>query len=333
LLGIEQGRLIGQKIKTLSVETHALFLKAKEQPEKITQAEVSITQKDNVKRLFLVRIAIETIHIEDSEKNVGAIVTFDDITDLQSAQRKAAWADVARRIAHEIKNPLTPIQLSAERLKRKYLKDIKTDPDTFEQCTDTIIRHVEDIGEMVNEFSAFARMPEPVLAEQNIIPILQESILLHHNAHNHIVIHSDFIMGADEHDEILVNVDAKQMRQAFNNIIQNAIDSMMDKYGDSDGGVLRIFVVAHKKKIFILLLDNGAGFPENATSDQLTEPYVTHKDKGTGVGLAIVKKIMEDHDGEIILGMPEGLKDHNKIVDVIKKTEGACVCLVLPHNV
>src|SRR6202035_1280044 len=134
---------------------------------------------NNGTRTLLVRIAAE----QDAEEVSGFVVTFDDITELLSAQRKAAWADIARRIAHEIKNPLTPIQLSAERLRRKYLKEVKKDPETFKICTDTIIRHVEDIGRMVDEFSSFARMPAPVLKPEDVTTIVEQAVFLERTAH------------------------------------------------------------------------------------------------------------------------------------------------------
>lgn len=322
LLDIPEERLLGLKIRTISPDTADLLKTAYDKPRRVTQAEIPIQRVDVVSgekaiRIFLVRIAIELIEGKDT----GAIITFDDITDLQSAQRKAAWADVARRIAHEIKNPLTPIQLSAERLKRKYLKDIVNDPETFEQCTDTIIRHVEDIGHMVNEFSAFARMPEPVMREHDLVSIVDDALNLYKNAHGNIA----FNVKRDASGQVNANIDAKQIRQALNNLILNAIDSVQSEHGD--GGAIDIHLLCDvTDNIIIGVSDNGAGLPECSGEAELTEPYVTHKEKGTGLGLAIVKKIMEDHNGELVLS-PSKVFGHYDQWDL---RVGAIVCLVLP---
>ncbi|HPF79271.1 MAG TPA: histidine kinase dimerization/phospho-acceptor domain-containing protein, partial [Alphaproteobacteria bacterium] len=178
----ETQKLIGRNIMDIIPDLRSLLEKAHAKPTKIVQAELPYVTKDGHKMSLTVRIAIELIGDEEQ----GAVLTFDDITELQSAQRKAAWADVARRIAHEIKNPLTPIQLSAERLKRKYLGEITSDPETFEICTDTIIRHVGDIGRMVNEFSDFARMPESIMKPTRLISDLNELVLFQKSAHPQI---------------------------------------------------------------------------------------------------------------------------------------------------
>ncbi|NCT40878.1 MAG: PAS domain-containing sensor histidine kinase [Alphaproteobacteria bacterium] len=323
LLNIAQDRLLGLKIRTVSPDTAKLLEAAHEKPHKISQEEITIHRSDIGTRIFLVRVAIELIEDGVNSKDVGAIITFDDITDLQSAQRKAAWSDVARRIAHEIKNPLTPIQLSAERLKRKYLKDIKNDPETFEQCTDTIIRHVEDIGHMVNEFSAFARMPDPTLETQDLGKVVVDTVSLHQNGHSGIAFH----VKRDSKAAIKVSIDAKQIRQALNNLIQNAADSVDAKYSGEKGGSITLEILTKgMDDVVIAVIDNGMGLPEHTQEDQLLEPYVTHKTKGTGLGLAIVKKIMEDHNGEILLSPSD---------DILKAIswdgeQGACVCLTLP---
>jgi len=323
LLNIPQERLVGLKIRTVSSDTAALVEEAHNKPTKVTTAEITINRTDIGKRIFLVRVVIELVE----DRDVGAIITFDDITDLQSAQRKAAWSDVARRIAHEIKNPLTPIQLSAERLKRKYLKDITNDPDTFEQCTDTIIRHVEDIGHMVNEFSAFARMPEPMMEVQDLGKIVEDTISLHENAYGNI----SFVVKRDRKSAIKANIDAKQIRQALNNLIQNAADSVSARHKSEATGEINIDILAKgRDDVLIVVRDNGLGLPAFGDDVQLLEPYVTHKEKGTGLGLAIVKKIMEDHGGEILLSPCEYV---TKALKLNKGREGACVSLVLPKAV
>ena len=241
----------------------------------------------------------------------GFVVTFDDITELQSAQRKAAWADVARRIAHEIKNPLTPIQLSAERLKRRFAKEIQSDPETFAQCADTIIRHVGDIGRMVDEFSAFARMPQPVIKPEDIGRIAREALVLQKTARPGI----NWVTNIPERGPV-VPCDRRMLRQALTNLLQNAADAVAMRDG---AGQITLTVQDLPNEARIMVGDDGVGLPKEERS-RLTEPYVTHKPKGTGLGLAIVKKIMEDHGGTLTLGdQPEG--------------PGAIASLLLPRSV
>jgi two-component system, NtrC family, nitrogen regulation sensor histidine kinase NtrY len=227
----------------------------------------------------------------------GYVVTFDDITDLVSAQRTAAWADVARRIAHEIKNPLTPIQLSAERLKRKYGKEITSDPETFEQCTNTIIRQVGDIGRMVDEFSSFARMPSPVMRRENALELLQQAVFLQRVANPQIT----YDVRAPK-EAVWFEGDGRLIAQALTNVIKNAgegIQSRIDKGDDAPGRIVTGLETTGEKVVF-RITDNGIGLPPEHRH-RLTEPYVTTRAKGTGLGLAIVRKIMEDHGGEIAL--------------------------------
>ncbi len=320
MLGAKKDALSGQKMTRAVPELKELLKEAHKRPDKITQGEIAVLLGDESRRTFLVRIAVE----DTANEETGAVLTFDDITDLQAAQRKAAWADVARRIAHEIKNPLTPIQLSAERLKRRYLKQITDDPETFVQCTDTIIRHVGDIGHMVNEFSAFARMPEPVLKRETLNAQIQDAIILQKQAHTKIKI--DF--KADDDAKFYAMVDAQQIRQALNNLIQNAADSIKERAGDKDyDGRIQILLSSKKgEEAFIAVSDNGQGFPKYDTPESLTEPYVTHKPKGTGLGLAIVKKIMEDHNGAVVLGAPDWLQGYENYTEL----DGATVILTVP---
>ncbi len=232
------------------------------------------------------------------------MVTFDDVTDLLSAQRKAAWADVARRIAHEIKNPLTPIQLSAERLKRKYLKQITDDPETFTVCTDTIIRQVGDIGRMVDEFSSFARMPRPVLQNENLKEVCQQALFLQRNAQPQIVFSSHM----PDHP-LELPLDRRQIGQALTNLLKNAGEAIEGRphiEGQTlPQGEISVRLVEGDDKIAIIIEDNGKGLPQ-AERSRLTEPYVTTRAKGTGLGLAIVKKIMEDHGGYLLLEDRDG---------------------------
>ncbi|HWA92451.1 MAG TPA: PAS domain-containing sensor histidine kinase [Rhizomicrobium sp.] len=227
----------------------------------------------------------------------GYVVTFDDITDLMSAQRTAAWADVARRIAHEIKNPLTPIQLSAERLKRKYGKEVVSDPEVFTQCTDTIIRQVGDIGRMVDEFSSFARMPTPVMRRENAQELLQQAVFLQREGNPSIAYETKAPKAA-----VWLEVDGRLVSQALTNVIKNAaegIQSRIDKGDDAPGRIV-VSLDSDGEKAFYKVRDNGIGLPPEHRH-RLTEPYVTTRAKGTGLGLAIVRKIMEDHGGDIVL--------------------------------
>jgi two-component system, NtrC family, nitrogen regulation sensor histidine kinase NtrY len=323
LLALTEKDIVGTRIEKIMPEVSALLTQAHTRPKKVTQGEIPVFQDDGSKKTLLVRIAIELIGEEDT----GAILTFDDITELQSAQRKAAWADVARRIAHEIKNPLTPIQLSAERLRRKYLSQIKDDPETFSQCTDTIIKHVADIGHMVNEFSSFARMPEPVMKLASLPDHIEEALFLHKQAHPEMMFNFD----KSGMEELHTRFDSQQVRQALNNLLQNAVDSIearVDKEKGEPGRVNILLLSYGQDEIAVAITDNGLGFPKNENPERLTEPYVTHKHKGTGLGLAIVKKIMEDHGGKLVLGVPEWLK----AMPAWKDLGGATITLVFPYE-
>jgi len=315
--------LVGQSIGDILPEIESLLVQAHDRPNKVTQAEIPLTRQDKSRLTLLVRIAIELIGDEDK----GAVLTFDDITELQSAQRKAAWADVARRIAHEIKNPLTPIQLSAERLKRKYLKEIETDPETFSKCTDTIIKHVGDIGHMVNEFSSFARMPEPEFHYENLCPHIQDMIILQKEAHPDI----DFsVRGVCQSGQkLMVECDSQQIRQAMTNLIQNAIDSIHARQRKETirGKVdVVLTILEAEDECAVIITDNGLGLPEETDPSTLSEPYVTHREKGTGLGLAIVKKIMEDHKGRLVIGTTEWIRKQKDW----RNLDGAAISLVLP---
>lgn len=272
------------------------------------QREIEFTRKGH-NRTFLVRIVKEKGETEIE----GYIVTFDDITGLIQAQRTAAWADVARRIAHEIKNPLTPIQLSAERLKRKYLKQIIDDPDTFKKCIETISRQVEHIGKMVKEFSEFARMPNPVFVKTDFVSLCQNVLTLEEQAHPEL--HFKFTTSKEK---ILGLCDPNQLEQVLINLFQNAIDSIEARLEEkkTPKGMIELEIMSNTHKVCIELLDNGLGLPSGGR-ERLTDPYVTNKEKGTGLGLAIVKRIIEDHKGSLKLDdRPEG--------------EGARVCLEIP---
>jgi len=292
LLGIDLDQAIGEDLAELAPEMAGLLEQAALRPDRLAQGQVQIAGRNSM-RTLLVRIAAE----HDDGELSGFVVTFDDITELLSAQRKAAWADIARRIAHEIKNPLTPIQLSAERLKRKYLKEIKNDAETFQICTDTIIRHVEDIGRMVDEFSSFARMPAPVLKPEDLATIVEQAVFLERTAHPKIA----FEMHVAARP-VPLRCDARLVGQALINILKNAVESIEGRIADGANAPPGRIVVTVEAgaQVAVTVEDNGKGLPPHGR-ERLTEPYVTTRAKGTGLGLAIVKKIMEDHQGELVL--------------------------------
>lgn len=228
----------------------------------------------------------------------GLVLTFDDITRLVAAQRNAAWKDVARRIAHEIKNPLTPIQLSAERIRRKFRKDVpQADLETFDRCTDTIVRQVGDIGRMVDEFSAFARMPAPRFAPQDLVEIVRAQVFAQRVANPGIRFELADNLPATE-----VSADGRMLAQALTNILKNAAEAVTARLETTPKpeGRIRTRLRQEGGYAIIEIEDNGVGLPER-DRDRLTEPYVTTREKGTGLGLAIVKRILEDHGGELTL--------------------------------
>ena len=295
LLGTAAKDLTGQRLDDAVPELADLMGEIRARPNRMVTAEVSVSRLGESRILF-VRIVAE---LAQGQVN-GYVVTFDDITELLAAQRKAAWADVARRIAHEIKNPLTPIQLSAERLKRRYLKEIQSDPAVFVMCTDTIVRHVADIGRMVSEFSSFARMPSPVMRPESIADLARQSVHLQQSAHPTIA----FRLDLPSRDLPLLLCDAGQVTQVLTNVLQNAADAIegrREAEGDAAfPGSVSVAVGLHEGAMELVVEDNGCGLPRK-DRDRLTDPYVTTRAKGTGLGLAIVKKIMEDHGGRLIL--------------------------------
>lgn len=292
LLGVSLNDGIGLPLAGFVPEFLPLIDEVKSNRDRTIERETPV-KRNGKARAFLVRLTIE----QTDNRIVGFVFTFDDITELQAAQRKAAWADVARRIAHEIKNPLTPIQLSAERLKKRYLSRVGDDTGAFELCTDTIIRHVTEIGQMVDEFSSFARMPQPTMAVTDIVELAKSAVVLPQTAYRHIAIDL-----AAPSDEVLVNCDAPQIRQAIANILKNAIEAIESKTGGSreeGAGKITVEVGVRHNEAFIEVTDDGVGLPEDDIRQRLTEPYITTRSKGTGLGLAIVWKIIEDHRGRL----------------------------------
>ncbi len=310
LLALAEEDLRDHKLADAVPEMADLLDKAKRRPHQLHEQTIGLAQKDGTLRRLLVRITVEV----DRRRIIGFVVTFDDITELASAQRKAAWADVARRIAHEIKNPLTPIQLSAERLKRKYLSQITSDRDTFVTCTDIIVRQVGDIGRMVDEFTAFARLPAPAIAPEDLSEMIEQAMFLPSGAHPDV----EFVFEPPT-DTVIVSCDRDQIGRALTNLFQNAVDAIQRRPLSgteplAPGRVL-VTLINDGGQQAVAVEDNGPGFPR-AERYQLTEPYVTTRAEGTGLGLAIVKKIMEDHGGNL------RLED--------SPTGGARVCLVFP---
>lgn len=299
LLSYDLESSIGTPLKDIIPEIAELLEKSKKRPDKLFSDEIKI-DRDGHTIILLVNVAGEKL----GKETLGYVVTFDDVTELLSAQRKAAWADVARRIAHEIKNPLTPIQLSAERLRRKYLKQITEDPDTFSNCTDTIVRQVEEIGRMVDEFSSFARMPQATLKNENLSDICRQGVILERNRHPEI----DYNVELPE-ESITLRCDSRQIGQALTNLLKNAAESVSARLLEEGDKTAKGQIGCSLKEksdghggtfVSIIIADNGLGLPK-AEREKLTEPYVTSREGGTGLGLAIVKKIMEDHHGDIIL--------------------------------
>lgn len=303
---LTEAQLLGRLLHAAVPEMEAAVADARAHPERTAQAQIVIQQAGQERTLNL-RVTRE---MTDSGQG-GFVLTFDDITELVRAQRTSAWADVARRIAHEIKNPLTPIQLSAERIRRKYGKEIVSDPDVFEQCTQTIIRQVNDIGRMVDEFSSFARMPSASMKPLDINEILRQAVFLQRVGQPDI----EYTLEMPS-QPITLECDGRLVSQALTNILKNSAEAIRGSEEDEideDGmptvrknapnekiGRIHVELVANDDAVMIVATDSGCGLPE-ADRSRLTEPYMTTRSKGTGLGLAIVNKVMEDHGGELRL--------------------------------
>lgn len=309
LLGLAPELLIGEPLTNILPELKETMEAATSQTDgRAIEAQISLSEPGFEARTLFVRIVAERDDSVAGEEGIqGFVATFDDVSPLLAAQRKAAWADVARRIAHEIKNPLTPIQLSAERLKRKYRKEITSDPHVFEACIDTIVRQVDDIGRMVTEFSSFARMPAPTMRNEDILDLCRQSLFLQRTAHTETEYSFE---GPDQ--PILVRCDGRQLSQVFTNLLQNAQDAIDGRETPEDEneslrpGRITLSISCDDRHVSVAIQDNGKGLPAEQR-DRLTEPYVTTRKKGTGLGLAIVKKILEDHGGGLTLeDAPDG---------------------------
>jgi len=291
LIGRAEADILGHAVTEVLPELGEVMAEAQSGPQRLTQGQITISRSGR-DRMLSVRVASE----ESVEAHHGYVITLDDITELVHAQRTSAWADVARRIAHEIKNPLTPIQLSAERLRRKYAKQVADDPAVFEQCTDTIIRQVDDIKRMVDEFSRFARMPKPVIESDDVADVVRQTAFLMRVGNADIEIETDI---PDE--KMPAKFDRRLISQALTNVIKNATEAIAAVPPDELGkGRILVRVSRDGAMIVIDVVDNGIGLPKENRS-RLLEPYVTTREKGTGLGLAIVGRILEEHGGGIEL--------------------------------
>lgn len=311
LLGMKEEKLAGKKLTEAVPEFGSHLKRAQKQGRRLATDQVTLRRAGS-ERNFAVRVTSEGA-------GQGYVVTFDDITELVIAQRSTAWADVARRIAHEIKNPLTPIQLSAERIRRKYGKVITQDRDIFDQCTDTIIRQVADIGRMVDEFSAFARMPKPVMEMHDVREIVREAVFLFQVSRPDIKFELDL-----PNSPVMTMSDQRLLTQAVTNLVKNAsegIDTAVEADPARAGsGHITAKVTTKGDRVRVTIIDNGCGLPKE-DRDRLVEPYMTTRVKGTGLGLAIVQRITEQHGGKLHLA--DAPKRDGKV-------EGASVRMDLP---
>ena len=291
LIGRIESEVLGLPLADIAPELAEIFQAAHNGNQRLVQRQITV-KRDGQERNYSVRVTSE----QATESEHGYVITIDDITELVLAQRSSAWADIARRIAHEIKNPLTPIQLSAERLRRKYGKSITEDPAVFEQCTETIVRQVDDIKRMVDEFSRFARMPKAVVADEDVADTVRQVVFLLRVAHPDI----DFDVELPE-EAMSARFDRRLISQALTNIVKNATEAI-GAVPASELGRGRIVVHAQRdgKDIVIDVIDNGIGLPKENRA-RLLEPYVTTREKGTGLGLAIVGRILEEHGGRLEL--------------------------------
>lgn len=300
LLNLDLKAHVGQKLDHVYKPLGKIFSKSLSLKQPFYEEQVTF-QIRGLLRVFLIRILFEM----NAGQPVGYVITMDEITSLLDAQKQAAWADVARRVAHEIKNPLTPIHLAAERLKRKYGKEITSSPDTFDECLETIKRQVNYIGNMVSEFSAFARMPKPKLKKENLAILIDQVINLHKDV-------SDVTFSVNLSKDLYLLCDAQQISQALLNIFKNSLEAMTQ----SKMKTVTIMGCEEAKSIVLTITDTGPGFPEELAQSVL-DPYVTTKAEGTGLGLSIVKRILEEHNGTLEIGKN-------------KKPKGACIILTFP---
>ena len=314
LLQMKAANLVGQPLAKSVPEFAPVLKRAQKQGKRLVTDQVTLRRQGS-ERNFAVRVTSEG---QDRDAQ-GFVVTFDDMTELVSAQRSTAWADIARRIAHEIKNPLTPIQLSAERIRRKYGDSITKDREVFDQCTNTIIRQVSDIGRMVDEFSAFARMPKPVMERHDVRDVVREAVFLFQVSRPDIAFELDL-----PETPVVALSDRRLLAQAVTNLVKNAseaIDSAIETDASRAGSGRIVAKVRTKgQRVQITVIDNGCGLPKE-NRERLVEPYMTTREKGTGLGLAIVQRITEQHGGTLTLA--DAPKRNGKV-------EGASVRIDFP---
>ena len=295
ILGGGEEDVIDHHFTQLAPEFETVMAEASMRPRSAAIAQVTL-HRSGKERTLNVKVSREEAH----DGLESFVVTLDDITDLVIAQRSTAWADVARRIAHEIKNPLTPIQLSAERIRRRYGKQIPEDDRAiFDQCTNTIVRQVEDIGRMVDEFSSFARMPKPSKIRTDLRDILKDAAFLREVSRSDITFKSEF-----PDYPLEAEFDPRMLGQAFANLVKNATEAIDAVPSDQERSgkiiIVRAALSPDEREYVVDIIDNGRGLP-GENRHRLLEPYMTMRDKGTGLGLAIVKKIIDDHGGTIQL--------------------------------
>ena len=281
--------LLAQPAATVIPEIAAILADARASQHKLVQGQIQLSRSGR-DRLFNVRVTSEP----SAKADKSVVVTLDDITDVLDAQRSAAWGDVARRIAHEIKNPLTPIQLSAERIKRKYGKLITVDREIFDQCTDTIVRQVDDIKRMVDEFSSFARMPKALLERDDLSECVRRVVFLMRIAHPEITFEERM-----PETPLAMRFDRRLLSQALTNIVKNATEGIAAREPPPAKGRIRVELTIGAD-VVLDIIDNGKGFPREGRQ-RLLEPYMTTRAEGTGLGLPIVAKILEDHGGGLEL--------------------------------